>query len=79
MLMHAQVFKVGRRHHPVIGLLPAPTSPTSAILRFCRLLNLLPHRQRAIWRTAGVKEFDIGIQGEREPQAAESSVGEGET
>ena len=74
--VYAQLFKIGRRHHAVIGLLPTPKSPTLAVLRFCRLLKRLPPRHRAIWRAAGVKEFDIGIQGGAKPQAAEWMISE---
>jgi hypothetical protein len=37
-------------------------SPDFCILRFCRMINSLPIRERAIWSSARSRTFDIGIE-----------------
>jgi hypothetical protein len=62
----------GRRHYAVFVVLePIPKNPTLAIQQFSRLLSRLPRSVRAIWGTAAVKEFDIGIQAGSAPSIAE--------
>jgi hypothetical protein len=36
-------------------------TPSSIILRFCRLINALPPTKRRIWDAAKTRSFDIGI------------------
>ena len=58
-------------HRAVFSLMPPPKTPTTAVLRFSRLLSRLPSRARAVWRTATVRELDIGIEAGTRPAAAE--------
>jgi hypothetical protein len=48
--------------HLELGWEPRRT-PTSIILRFCKLINALPPAQQQIWNAARTKSFDIGIEG----------------
>jgi hypothetical protein len=36
-------------------------TPSSIILRFCKLINALPPTKRRIWNAAKTRSFDIGI------------------
>ena len=58
-------------HRAVFSLWPHPKTPSTAVTRFSRLLSQLPPRVRGLWRTATVKELDIGIQAGTSPLAAE--------
>ncbi len=37
-------------------------TPSSIILRFCKLLNALPPAKRRLWNAAKTKSFDVGIE-----------------
>lgn len=60
----------GRRHWLRLALARDPADPSTAILRFCRLVARLPGPARKVWDAAGIREFDIGLQaGNRLPAA----------
>jgi len=37
-------------------------TPTSIILRFCKLIRALPPAKRRLWNAAKIRSFDIGIE-----------------
>jgi len=37
-------------------------TPSSVILRFCKLIRALPAKERKLWNAAKTKSFDIGIE-----------------
>jgi hypothetical protein len=45
-----------------IELAGQPTSPESAIRRYCKLIQELPVDAKSLWKTARSREFDIGIE-----------------
>jgi hypothetical protein len=47
--------------HLEVGWEPRKT-PSSIILRFCKLINALPPTKRRLWNSAKTKSFDIGIE-----------------
>ena len=42
-----------------------PKTPDAAVLRFCKLIENLPRKERALWNTAKSRSFDIGIEAPR--------------
>jgi hypothetical protein len=49
-------------------------TPSSVILRFCRLIRALPAKERGIWNAAKTKSFDIGIEAPKRHRHFWSSV-----
>ena len=61
----------GRRHWLRLALVRDPADPSTAILRFCRLVARLPGPARKVWDAAGIREFDIGLQAGSRLRASE--------
>lgn len=59
--------------HLEVGWEPRKT-PSSIILRFCKLIRALPVRERRIWNAAKTKSFDIGIEAPKRHRHFWSSV-----
>jgi hypothetical protein len=45
-----------------LDLAEQPKTPESGILRYCKLIQKLPPKQRALWDAAKSRSFDIGIE-----------------
>ena len=46
----------------VLEIAGHPKSPDLCIVAFCKLVRSLPSRERALWRSAKARTFDIGIE-----------------
>lgn len=65
------VGRVRRRYLARFELRTQPGTPDSAIRRLISAIERLPPRERARWKRATVREFNIGIQAGDEPQHSE--------
>jgi hypothetical protein len=62
-----QVGRVQRRYWARLELRTQPKTPDVAIRRLARAIGQLPQRQRAYWKRATVRDFNVGIQAADEP------------
>jgi hypothetical protein len=52
-----------RKHKAYLCLTGAqPKTPETGVLRYCKLIQKLPPKERALWDTAKSRGFDIGIE-----------------
>ena len=61
------VGRVQRRYWARLELRTQPKTPDVAIRRLARAIEQLPQRQRAYWKRATVRDFNVGIQAADEP------------
>ncbi|MGA9672677.1 MAG: hypothetical protein WBQ94_25900 [Terracidiphilus sp.] len=45
-----------------VDLADRPKTPKTAVLRYCKLIQKLPPKKRALWDSAKSRSFDIGIE-----------------
>ncbi len=72
------VLHVGRlrkRYLARLELRAQPQSLDAAIRRLVRAIDGLPPRQRACWKRATSRDFNIGIQAAEEPRNSEFPIG----
>jgi hypothetical protein len=67
-LIALHVGRVGRRYWARFELRTQPRSPDAAIRRLVSAVEGLPVRQRARWKRAVTRDFNIGIQAADEPR-----------
>jgi hypothetical protein len=68
------VGRVGRGWMARFELSRQPTTPDAAIRRLAAAVERLPARERARWRRATRREFNVGIQAAAEPHASEFPI-----
>ena len=73
-LIALHVGHVRRRYWARFELRTQPKNPDVAIRRFVSAIEQLPVRQRACWKRATTRDFNIGIQAAEEPPHSEFSV-----
>jgi hypothetical protein len=73
-LFALHVDRIGRRYWARLELSAEPRSPDAAIRRLVQAIQALPRGQRARWKRATIRDFNIGIQAAEEPHAAEFAV-----
>ena len=69
------VGRVGRRHRASFELRRSPRTPDIAIRRLVAAVKTLSRADRARWRRATTRDFNIGIQSAAEPRATELALG----
>ena len=69
------VGRVGRGWMARFELTRQPRTPDTAIRRLVTALERLPARERARWRRATRREFNVGIQAAAEPHASQFPIG----
>jgi hypothetical protein len=73
-LIALHVGRIGRRYWARFELRRQPNNPDVAIRRLVSAIEHLPVRQRACWKRATTRDFNIGIQAAEEPPHSEFSV-----
>jgi hypothetical protein len=73
-LIALHVGRTGRRYWARFELRTQPRNPDAAIRRLVAAIESLPARQRAAWRRATTREFNIGIQAAAGPRHRAFSV-----
>jgi hypothetical protein len=73
-LIVLHVGRVRNRYHARFELRTQPSSADLAIRRLVHAVQTLPVRQRARWRRATTRDFDIGIQSAETPHSTEFLV-----
>jgi hypothetical protein len=68
------VGRIRRRYRARLELRTQPGTPDIAIRRLVSAIERLPVRQRAYWKRATTREFNIGIQAAEEPPQVEFPV-----
>jgi hypothetical protein len=69
------VGRIRRRYWARLELRTQPRSLDAAIRRLVRAVESLPPRQRACWKRATSRDFNIGIQAAEEPRSSELPIG----
>jgi len=65
-----------RKHKAYLCLAGAqPKTPENGILRYCKLIQKLPPKERALWDTAKSRSFDIGIEAPKQETYYWAAVG----
>jgi hypothetical protein len=73
-LITLHVGRVRRRYWARFELRTQPNNPDVAIRRLASAIERLPVRQRALWKRATRRDFNIGIQAAEAPPHSEFSV-----
>jgi hypothetical protein len=73
-LIALHVGRLRRRHWARFELRTQPSNPDVAIRRLVAAIERLPARQRASWKRAATRDFNIGIQAGEEPHHSEFAV-----
>jgi hypothetical protein len=73
-LIALHVGRIRRRHRARFELRTQPGNPDVAIRRLVAAVKGLPVRQRARWRRAATRDFNIGIQAAEGPHHSEFTV-----
>ena len=73
-LMALHVGRVRQRYWARFELRTQPKNPDVAIRRLVSAIERLPARQRASWKRATTRDFNIGIQAAGEPHHCEFAV-----
>jgi len=73
-LIMLHVGRVRNRYHARFELRTQPSSPDLGVRRLARAIQSLPVRQRARWKRATTRDFNIGIQSAEEPRCSEFPV-----
>ena len=73
-LIALHVGRVGRTYRARLELGTQPRSPDAAIRRLVAAVQRLSVRQRACWRRATTRDFNIGIQAAEKPNDIEFPV-----
>lgn len=61
-------------HHAHLELARTRKTADATIRGFCELIRALPKRERDLWNTAKVRDFNIGVQAGTRPYATEFAV-----
>ena len=69
------VGRIRKRYWARLELRTQPRSLDAAIRRLVRAIEGLPPRQRACWKRATSRDFNIGIQAVEEPRNSEFPIG----
>jgi hypothetical protein len=73
-LFALHVGRIRKRYWARFELRTQPRNPDVAIRRLVAAVESLPVRQRASWKRATTRDFNIGIQAAEEPHLSEFSV-----
>jgi hypothetical protein len=73
-LIALHVGRIRKRYWARFELRTQPRSPDVAIRRLVAAIERLPARQRASWKRATTRDFNIGIQAAEDPRHSEFSV-----
>jgi hypothetical protein len=73
-LIALHVGRIRNRYWARLELRTQPSNPNVAIRRLVSAIASLPGRQRACWKRATRRDFNIGIQAAEEPRHSEFSV-----
>ena len=73
-LITLHVGRIRRRYTARFELRTQPRNPDAAIRRLASAIESLPVRQRACWKRATTRDFNIGIQAAQEPRHSAFSV-----
>jgi hypothetical protein len=73
-LIPLHVGRLRRKYWARFELRTQPRNPNEAIRRLVAAIESLPARERATWRRAATRDFNIGIQASEGPRHTEFSV-----